>query len=168
MRIQFVPFPAMKPLQPSSLHIFASALGTDILYSLRPTLCTWKRIFRRSSGDTTVRETAPATPPATKDARTGWAKVWRMRSRAVRSGARGYNDQVNTSTAGRCSPYVHSPLDLSGCSWLRRSALSAIRSLQRLEAFQRAQNRRHSHAARTGTRLSERKGDGGAQWRYHR
>jgi hypothetical protein len=87
--MQFVPLPAMKPLQPSSLHIFASAFGTDILYSSRPTLCIWNRIFRRSSGDTTVRETAPATPPATKDARTGCAKVCRMRSRAVRSGARG-------------------------------------------------------------------------------
>jgi hypothetical protein len=30
IRMQFVPFPAMNPLQPSSLHILASALGTDI------------------------------------------------------------------------------------------------------------------------------------------
>ena len=61
----------MSPLQPSSLHIFASAFGTDILYSSRPTLWTWKRILRRSRGETTVRDTAPATPPATKEATTG-------------------------------------------------------------------------------------------------
>ena len=77
--MQLVPFPAMKPLQPSSLHIFASAFGTLILYSFRPTLCTWKRIFNRSRGETTVRETAPATPPAMKEATTGcWKKARRF------------------------------------------------------------------------------------------
>jgi hypothetical protein len=89
----------MKPLQPSSLHIFASAFGTDILYSSLPTLCIWNKIFRRSSGDTTVLETAPATPPATKDATTGCANVCRMRSRAVRSGARGCVDHVSWTLA---------------------------------------------------------------------
>lgn len=94
--MQLVPFPAMRPRQPSSLHIFCSAFGTDILYSFRPALCTWKRILRRSSGDTTVRETAPATPPAMNDARTGCAstclKRWRLVSSSV---ARSYNDMVN-------------------------------------------------------------------------
>lgn len=93
--MQFVPFPAMNPLHPSSLHILPSALCTDILYSSLPTLCTWNKILRRSRGETTVRETAPATPPATKDARTGCAKVCRMRSRAVRSGARGYKSIIS-------------------------------------------------------------------------
>jgi hypothetical protein len=79
--MQLVPLPAMKPLQPSSRHIFASALGTDILYSLRPTPCTWNRILSLSNGDTTVRETAPATPPAINDARTGCARISLKRSR---------------------------------------------------------------------------------------
>lgn len=71
MRMQLVPLPAMKPLQPSSFHIFAKALPTPSLYSLWPALCTCRRIFNRSRGDTTVRETAPATPPAQKAATTG-------------------------------------------------------------------------------------------------
>lgn len=53
---------------------------------MRPTLWTWKRILRRSRGDTTVRETAPATPPATKEARTGCARTSLKRWRAVSSG----------------------------------------------------------------------------------
>lgn len=75
--MQFVPFPRMKPLQPSSLHIFAKPFPTDILYSSLPTLCIWKRIFSRSSGDTTVLDTAPATPPARKAAKIGRARVCR-------------------------------------------------------------------------------------------
>lgn len=75
IRMQFVPLPAMKPLQPSSLHIFMSALWTGILYSFRPTLWTWNKILSLSRGDTTVRDTAPATPPAMKDATMGWATV---------------------------------------------------------------------------------------------
>lgn len=63
----------MKPLHPSSFHIFISPFPTDILYSSRPTLCIWKRIFSRSRGDTTVLDTAPATPPAQNAATTGWA-----------------------------------------------------------------------------------------------
>ena len=74
MRMQLVPLPAMNPRQPSSLHIFASAFPTDSLYSLWPALWTWNRILRRSRGETTVRETAPATPPAQKAAITGWEK----------------------------------------------------------------------------------------------
>lgn len=126
IRMQFVPLPAMSPLQPSSLHIFASAFGTDILYSLRPTLCTWNRIFRRSSGDTTVRETAPATPPATKDARTGCAKVCRMRSRAVRSGARGCRDSQFPCCDRVMGRYVRSALVLSASSWLRHFATATL------------------------------------------
>lgn len=71
MRMQFVPFPRMKPRQPSSRHIFARALPTGSLYSLWPALCTWYRIFNRSSGETTVLDTAPATPPPQKAATTG-------------------------------------------------------------------------------------------------
>jgi len=44
---------------------------TDILYASRPALCTWNKIFNRSSGDTTVLDTAPANPPAMKEATTG-------------------------------------------------------------------------------------------------
>lgn len=54
------------------LHIFFRALPTDTLYSSRPADCIWKRIFSRSSGDTIVRNTAPATPPAQNSATTGW------------------------------------------------------------------------------------------------
>ena len=69
--MQLVPLPRMKPLQPSSFHIFASAGPTDSLYASRPTLCTCRRIFNRSSGDTTVLDTAPATPPPQNAATTG-------------------------------------------------------------------------------------------------
>lgn len=78
------------------LHIFASALGTDILYSSRPTLWTWNRILRRSRGETTVRETAPATPPATKEASTGCAKTSLNFWSLVGSGVlRGWNCSVS-------------------------------------------------------------------------
>ncbi len=83
MRMQFVPLPRMNPRQPSSTHIFFSAWPTDILYSVRPTLWTWNRILRRSSGETTVRETAPATPPPQKAAMTGSEmnmRDWAMKS----------------------------------------------------------------------------------------
>jgi hypothetical protein len=72
--MQFVPLPRMKPLQPSSRHIFARALPTGSLYSLWPALCTWYRIFNRSRGETTVLDTAPATPPPQKAATTGCEK----------------------------------------------------------------------------------------------
>jgi hypothetical protein len=81
--MQFVPLPAMNPRQPSSRHILASAFGTLILYSVRPALWTWNRIFRRSRGDTTVRDTAPATPPAMNDATTGWPSAFRVRMTRV-------------------------------------------------------------------------------------
>lgn len=68
--MQFAPLPAIMPLKPSSLHILPNALGMLILYSVRPVDCTCSKIFNRSSGDTTVLETAPATPPAMKDATT--------------------------------------------------------------------------------------------------
>lgn len=69
--MQFVPLPRMNPLQPSSFHIFPRADPTDSLYASRPTLCTCSRIFSRSRGDTTVLETAPATPPPQNAATTG-------------------------------------------------------------------------------------------------
>ena len=75
--MQFVPFPLMKPRHPSSFHIFARPFPTESLYSSRPTLCIWKRIFNLSRGDTTVRDTAPATPPAQKAANTGCAIISR-------------------------------------------------------------------------------------------
>ena len=64
MRMQFVPFPLMNPLHPSSVHIFFNPLRIDNLYSSLPALCTWYRILSLSSGETTVLDTAPATPPA--------------------------------------------------------------------------------------------------------
>lgn len=80
--MQLVPLPAMKPLQPSSLHIFANAFGIDILYASRPALCTWNKIFKRSRGETTVRDTAPAMPPPMKEATTGCDTASRSFSRA--------------------------------------------------------------------------------------
>jgi hypothetical protein len=68
--MQFVPFPAIMPLKPSSRQIFASALEMLILYSVRPEDCTCNRIFNRSKGETTVRDTAPATPPPMNEATT--------------------------------------------------------------------------------------------------
>jgi len=65
---QFIPLPLMKPCHPSSLHILPRALPTDIWYSFRPALWTWYKIFNLSRGETTVLETAPATPPAQKAA----------------------------------------------------------------------------------------------------
>lgn len=90
MRIQFVPLPAIMPLQPSSLHIFPNALEMLILYSSRPTFCTWSKILRRSSGLTTVRETAPATPPAMKDATTACESHARSACRGTGSGCVGW------------------------------------------------------------------------------
>ena len=87
MRMQLVPLPRMKPRQPSSFHILTRALPTLSLYSSRPTLWIWKSIFSRSSGETTVRETAPATPPAKKDAKTGCARVLR---RSETAGCKGF------------------------------------------------------------------------------
>ncbi len=122
MRMQLVPFPAMRPRQPSSLHIFARAFGTDILYSFRPALCTWKRILRRSSGDTTVRETAPAVPPAMNDARTGCARTslsrWRLvSSRAVRdyTGKVNWDIQSDTGKIRTPSPCPDSAAMLAVC-----------------------------------------------------
>lgn len=68
MRMQLVPFPLINPRQPSSVHIFFSALHIESLYSSRPALCIWYRIFSLSSGETTVLDTAPATPPEMKAA----------------------------------------------------------------------------------------------------
>ena len=71
MRMQFVPLPRIKPLQPSSFPILTRAFHIDNLYSSLPTLCIWRRILRRSRGETIVLETAPATPPPIKAAATG-------------------------------------------------------------------------------------------------
>ena len=73
IRIQFVPLPRMNPFHPSSRHIFTRAFHIDSLYSSLPTLWIWSKIFNRSSGDTIVLETAPATPPAMNAATTGSA-----------------------------------------------------------------------------------------------
>ena len=75
MRIQLAPLPRIKPFHPSSLHIFMRPCPTGILYSVLPAPWIWNKILRRSSGDTTVLETAPATPPARKAAKTGCAIV---------------------------------------------------------------------------------------------
>ena len=79
--MQLVPFPRMNPLQPSSFHIFIRPFPTDILYSFLPALWIWNNIFNRSSGETTVRDTAPAIPPARNAATTGCDTVWRNRKR---------------------------------------------------------------------------------------
>jgi hypothetical protein len=71
MRTQLVPFPRIKPLHPSSCHIFLNALPTESLYALWWTSWTWNNIFSRSRGETTVLDTAPATPPAQNAAMTG-------------------------------------------------------------------------------------------------
>jgi hypothetical protein len=163
----------MNPRQPSSLHIFASAFGTDILYSSLPTLCIWNRIFRRSSGDTTVRETAPATPPATKDATTGCANVCRMRSKAVRSGARGYVDQLSWTLATAVKSTRHTLA--SWPAWEFMVAILCDYGCAGDSAVgQTFQGVRRSnvtcdkpHAACASTRLSEGAGDMGAQWRDH-
>lgn len=81
--MQLVPLPRMKPRQPSSFHIFFKAPPTESWYSWRPADWIWKRIFRRSRGDTTVRETAPATPPAQKAATTGCEMNLKTLSTAV-------------------------------------------------------------------------------------
>ena len=75
--MQLVPFPLMNPRQPSSCHIFFSAFPTLSLYSSRPALWIWNKILRRSSGETTVRETAPATPPAQNAAVKGCEMICR-------------------------------------------------------------------------------------------
>ena len=87
MRIQFVPFPRMKPRQPSSRPIFTKAFQIDNLYSVRPTLWIWRRIFNRSSGDTIVLETAPATPPAMNAATTGSARFFLVVTQSDRGGS---------------------------------------------------------------------------------
>lgn len=76
--MQLTPLPAIIPRQPSSLHILARPLPTDSLYSSRPALCTWNNIFNRSNGETTVRDTAPAIPPAQNAATTGLEMVSRI------------------------------------------------------------------------------------------
>lgn len=83
MRMQFVPLPRMNPRQPSSRPIFTSAFQVDILYSFRPTLWIWRRIFNRSRGDTIVLDTAPATPPAINAATTGSARLLFVRLKNV-------------------------------------------------------------------------------------
>ena len=75
--MQLVPLPLINPRQPSSFHIFIRPFPTDILYSVLPALCIWNSIFSRSRGETTVRDTAPAIPPARKAAKTGCDTVCR-------------------------------------------------------------------------------------------
>ena len=65
MRRQFDPLPRMYPRQPSSFHIFIR-VGQTPRYACEDLLCIWKSIFIRSRGDTTVRDTHPAMPPAMK------------------------------------------------------------------------------------------------------
>lgn len=66
MRTQLMPLPLMYPLNPSSRHMRASELNTP-LYGLPPVRgWTCWMILSRSSGLTTVRDAAPAHPPATK------------------------------------------------------------------------------------------------------
>lgn len=88
IRRQLIPFPRMSPLNPSSVHI-RTRLAHTPRYCWAPPVCGctcltnhnqpsfssacarrgrdahWM-ILSRSSGLTTVREAAPATPPATK------------------------------------------------------------------------------------------------------
>lgn len=108
MRMQLVPLPLMKPRQPSSFHILSSALPTLSLYASRPALCTWKRIFSRSRGETTVRETAPATPPAQKAATTGCempARNWSM-GPYFSDGGGGGGDVFSSSGSRTSGPFL--------------------------------------------------------------
>jgi hypothetical protein len=116
--MQLVPLPAMNPLQPSSRHILASAFGTDIWYSFRPALWTWKRIFNLSSGETTVLDTAPATPPAMNDARTGCAT--NSLKRSTREAA-GYKSSGQLCVVARlvCSASTFGPFSKPGAAMAR-------------------------------------------------
>jgi hypothetical protein len=67
IRTQLVPLPASNPRKPSSRHILPRAFPM-LLYSECPGRWTCSRIFKRSSGLTTVLLTAPAMPPAMKEA----------------------------------------------------------------------------------------------------
>lgn len=119
MRMQLVPLPRMKPLHPSSLHILASAWPTDSLYASRPTLCTCMRIFNRSRGDTTVRDTAPATPPAQKAATTGCE----TRSRkATNLGAALEESQAMAASEGMSAAAAESAAGEGACSCGPRTA----------------------------------------------
>lgn len=106
MRMQLVPLPAINPFTPSSRHIFCSAFHIPTLYCDPPPGCTCSRIFNRSNGLTTVRDTAPATPPETKDATTGCDS----QSRICQTGA----DCAALSMVS-CSP--PSRCDASGGFW---------------------------------------------------
>lgn len=65
--MQFKRLPLKSPLQPSSAYIL-KIVGNMPLYDLNPGPWSCNRILALSNGDTTVRETAPAIPPAIKDA----------------------------------------------------------------------------------------------------
>lgn len=66
MRRQLIPFPAIIPRHPSSRHILSNDGHTPTYALFGPVGWTWRIIFSRSRGETTVREAAPATPPAMK------------------------------------------------------------------------------------------------------
>ena len=73
MRMTLVPLPRKYPRQPSVLPMLTSVCRR-LLCWLRLWTCkgksqrppTWKIILRRSRGETVVRETAPAIPPASR------------------------------------------------------------------------------------------------------
>ena len=56
---------------PSSRQMVRMHCSVDVYLGGMP--CIWKSSFTRSSGDTIVRDTAPATPPATRDCQEGRA-----------------------------------------------------------------------------------------------
>jgi hypothetical protein len=66
MRMQFAPLPLNMPAIPSVFMMCASPRATP-LYAVVVLPATCCKILRRSRGATAVRETPPATPPATSD-----------------------------------------------------------------------------------------------------
>jgi hypothetical protein len=65
-----------------------------------------------------VRETAPATPPATNEARTGCAKIWRARWKLVRSGVpRGCDHESIDDLRPECFP-IHTTTLFPGSSFM--------------------------------------------------
>ena len=63
--------PRKYPYNPSWRHI--TRMHCIVLVYLGGMPCIWNSSLTRSSGDTRVRETAPAVPPATRDCHEGRA-----------------------------------------------------------------------------------------------
>ena len=61
----YTKFPCQREVRPSSLTIILAACQTFRYFASTPLLvCTWNRIFSKSSGAATIRPTTPANAPA--------------------------------------------------------------------------------------------------------